>query len=91
MLNAEEPIQVVVPLDTWVQFEVLLRKATDPTGRVAVWQDGVLVIDVQNVQTTMSDVIQWDAGGSSDSVIPSPATVFLDDAAISLVRVGTSQ
>jgi hypothetical protein len=91
LMNAEEPIQTVVPLDTWVQFEVLLRKATDATGRIAVWQDGVLVIDVQNVQTTLSDVVQWDAGGASDSVIPSPATVFLDDAAISLIRVGTGQ
>jgi hypothetical protein len=87
--NVEEPIPAPVPLDTWVQFEVLLRKAPDTTGRIAVWQNGTLVIDEPAVITAPTDWVEWDAGGSSDDVAPSPALVYIDDAAISLTRVGT--
>ena len=89
--NAEELFPVVVPVDTWVQFEVLFRKGSDQTGRVAVWQDGVPVIDVTGVPTTVTDFIQWDAGGSSDDIVPASASIYIDDAAISLVRVGPGQ
>jgi hypothetical protein len=89
MTNLEEVVPVPVPLDTWVQFEVLLHKAADASGRVAVWQDGVLVVDWQAVISAPTDWVEWDAGGSSDGVAPSPAVLYIDDAAISLARVGT--
>jgi hypothetical protein len=86
--NTEEPIPTPVALDTWVHFEVFFRKAATATGRVAVWQDGVLVIDNPNVVTAATDWVQWDAGGASDNIMPSPAVVYVDDATISLTSVG---
>ena len=41
------------------------------------------------VVTAPTEWGQWDAGGGSNDVAPSPATVYLDDATISLSRVGT--
>ena len=39
--NLRQVTPVPFPLDTWVQLEVYLSKATGPTGEVTVWQDGV--------------------------------------------------
>jgi hypothetical protein len=87
-VNVEQAVPVPVPLATWVHFEVLLRKAADATGRIAVWQDGALILDDPNVATAETDWVQWDAGASSDDVAPTPASIYLDDAAISLSRLG---
>jgi hypothetical protein len=72
-----------------VQFEVLLRKAADSTGQIAVWQNGLLILNEPAVATAPNDWIEWDVGGSSDDITPLPAPVYVDDAAISLVRLGT--
>jgi Polysaccharide lyase len=87
-VNMQEVNPMPVPLDTWVQFEVYFVKATDLTGQIQVWQDGALIIDHLGVQTVKNDWLQWDAGGACDALTSSPATVYVDDAAISTVRVG---
>jgi hypothetical protein len=87
-INVEQANPIPVPIGRWFQFEVLLRKAADATGHVAVWQDGVLILDDPNVPTAPTDWVQWDAGGSSGDIVPSPATIYIDDAAISLSRIG---
>jgi hypothetical protein len=88
--NLEQAVPVPVPIATWVHFEVFLRKAADATGEVAVWQDGVSILDRRNVATAATDWMQWDAGASSNDVTPPTAVVYVDDAAISLSRLGTS-
>lgn len=84
--NYRQPVPVTFPVDTWVQLEVYLAKATDASGEIAVWQDGTLIFDYTGATTT-NDWIQWDAGGASDELTPSPAAVYLDDAAISTTRL----
>jgi hypothetical protein len=88
--NLEQALPAPVPVATWVHFEVFLRKAADATGEVAVWQDGVSILDRRNVMTAATDWVQWNAGVSSDDVAPPAAVVYVDDAAISLSRLGTS-
>lgn len=88
-LQQTNPAPVPVPLDAWVQIEVFLSKATDPSGEVAVWQDGTLILQRSGVATAPNDWVQWDVGGASDNILPSPADVYLDDAAISLIRLGS--
>jgi hypothetical protein len=88
--NTEQLVPIPVPVDAWVHFEVMMRKAADATGEVAVWQDDAPILDIQNVITTPTDRVQWDAGGSSDSLVPPTGVVYVDDAAISLMRLGTS-
>jgi hypothetical protein len=89
--NFEQPAPVPVATETWVHFEIFYRKAADATGRITVWQDGAQILDVTNAITAPTDAVQWDAGGGSNDIAPSPATVFLDDATISLSRVGTDR
>jgi hypothetical protein len=91
MMNLEQANPVPVPVATWVHFEILYRKAADATGRITVWQDGVQILDLPNLVTAPTEMIQWDAGGGSNDIAPSPATVYLDDATISLSRVGVGQ
>jgi Polysaccharide lyase len=87
--NWRQTVPVPVPVDTWVQFEVYFVKATDASGQVQVWQDGTLILERVGVSTLANDWLQWDAGGACDALTSSPATVYVDDAAISTVRVGT--
>jgi hypothetical protein len=91
MMNLEQANPVAVPVATWVHFEILYRRAADATGRITIWQDGVQILDLPNLVTAPTEMIQWDAGGGSNNVAPSPATVYLDDATISLSRVGVGQ
>lgn len=86
--NVGQPVPTPVLLATWVHFEVYLRKATDATGQVTVWQDGVMIINNPNVVTAPTDWVQWDTGAASTDILPTPAVIYVDDAAISLSRVG---
>ncbi|HEY4185177.1 MAG TPA: heparin lyase I family protein [Polyangia bacterium] len=80
---------VVVPTDRWIHFEFLLVKATDATGRISIWQDDVNIIDAQNIITAETDWVQWDVGAASNNMDPVPAAIYMDDAAISLSRLGS--
>jgi hypothetical protein len=75
------------PIGVWVQLEVLFRKASDSTGRFAVYQDGALLIDVSGVRTAPNDWLRWAVGSASSNIAPTPADLYVDDAAISLARV----
>jgi hypothetical protein len=57
---------------------------------VAVWQDGVLILDRANVVTARTPLVVWEAGVGSDDVVPVPAAIYVDDAAISLHRLGNT-
>ena len=70
-----------------MQLEVYLSKATGPTGEVTVWQDGVQILERSNIATVSNDWVQWDAGGAADAS-SLPASVYMDDAAISLAPIG---
>jgi hypothetical protein len=86
--NVESAIPAPVPTGRWVHFEVLMQKATDDTGRVAVWQDDALILEANGVTTTENDWMEWNAGAASNDLNPSPGVVYVDDAAISLSRLG---
>jgi hypothetical protein len=87
--NTRQLTPVPFPLDTWTRLEVYLSKATGPTGELTVWQDGVQILQKMNIATVSNDWVQWDAGGAADATtLPSPASIYMDDAAISLVPLG---
>lgn len=76
-----------VPLGTWIHFEVLLRKATGNDGAIAVWQDGQPILTVNGVATVENDWMEWSIGGAADDV---SGAIYVDDATISLTRVGAA-
>ena len=76
-----------IPVGRWVHVEVLYRRSATKSGRVAVWQDGVLLFDQDGVQTTTAGDVQWSVDNYTDQISPSPATIYADDAAISTKRI----
>jgi len=76
-----------VPIGAWFQIEVLYSPRTDETGRILVWLDDRLVYDLEDRRTAGSANVIWNPCNVGEDIQPSPPILYLDDAAISLVRV----
>lgn len=78
-----------VPTDQWFQIECFYKKSMDASGQVIVWQDGEEIINISDIQTTLSDnTIYWSVNHYTDYILPNPSRIFIDDAAISTQRLG---
>lgn len=77
-----------VPIAQWFQIEAFLRAVDDDSGRLSVWLDGVKVFDVIDRPTVPSSFVEWSVGGVTESILPTTATLFVDDAAITTQRLG---
>jgi hypothetical protein len=78
-----------ISVGQWVHLEAYLRQSSSFGGQITVWQDGVEILNQNNVKTRypyMGD--EWAPSSYSGSISPSPATIYFDDAAISTVRLG---
>lgn len=76
-----------VPVRRWFHIEAFLRQASTATGRLTVWQDGLQLWDLPNVKTKYPGGDQrWSVNNYSDGITPSPATLYIDDATISVSR-----
>jgi hypothetical protein len=76
-----------VPVGQWFQVEAFFRAATDDTGRLMVWFDGTLIYDLTE-PTVTSEFVEWSVGSIAEIITPAPATLYVDDAAISTSRLG---
>jgi hypothetical protein len=73
----------------WFHLEAYLRQSSAFTGQIIVWQDGVEIFNQNNVKTRYStSANDWSINNYGDHVVPSPFTMYFDDAAISTARVG---
>lgn len=77
-----------IPVDRWVHVEAFYRRATDGTGRIAIWQGGTKIYDVAGVRTALTEYTDWSLTNYTDRITPSTATLYIDDAAISTRRLG---
>jgi Polysaccharide lyase len=78
-----------LPHDQWVHIEAYYQKATNETGKVIVWQDGVEIFNLADVQTTMEDnTVYWSVNHYTDYILPNPSSIYIDDVAISTERIG---
>ncbi len=72
-----------IPAGQWFKVDAFYQCAGDGTGRVAIWQDDTLLFDLPNVQTRYADGdCQWSVNNYSNGVSPTPAVIYIDDAAI---------
>ena len=71
-----------LPAERWVHVEAYYEKAADRGGRVAVWQDGTKILDVDGVQTANSDDLGWAVINYGQGISPSPVRIVVDDARI---------
>jgi hypothetical protein len=70
----------------WTNVTAYLRRATDDSGRITIWQDGVLLFDVNHVQTAFADNVHWGIGNYTDDISPSDPMIYADDAEIRDVK-----
>ena len=77
-----------VPIGVWFHVEMLVKASTDATGSMAVWQDGVRVLGVDNYVTAPSDQLAFGVGNIATAISPTLASIWIDDAAISTQRLG---
>ncbi|HVV53568.1 MAG TPA: heparin lyase I family protein [Polyangia bacterium] len=75
-----------VPIGRWFQVEALYRNAGDDTGEVAVWLDGQLNYDLHR-PFGANGTVYWTVGSKTEGLSPAESVIYLDDAAVSLVRV----
>jgi hypothetical protein len=79
-----------------VHLEAYLHQSSGFDGRLTLWQDGQQLFDFQDVRTCYDNPTfnswrcdnLWSLNNYSDGLSPNPATIYVDDAAISLTRLG---
>lgn len=72
-----------VPIGRWFEISAVLHKATNATGFFTVAQDGVTVVDQRNFGTVVNaDSVMWNVGSAALALQPTPAVIYVDDAAI---------
>ena len=78
-----------VPIAQWFQIEVFYRNVGDDTGRFTLWLDGRINYDIQR-PFGLSSATYWSPCSSTEGLSPTPSDLYVDDAAVSLVRVGAT-
>lgn len=79
---------LVVPVGVWFQIEAYYRNAPDLTGRVTYWLNGQQIVDVSGQAMSPTPWVAWDAVNVGENLSPTPVSLFIDDCAVSLTRVG---
>jgi hypothetical protein len=82
-------VAMPVPIGRWFQIEVFFRNAADDSGRFTVWLDGQLYYDLQR-PTKTSDLVYWSPCNITEDLVPPQSAIYVDDAAVSLVRLTPS-
>jgi hypothetical protein len=76
-----------VPIGRWFHVEAYLRQASDSTGRLTIWQDGVELFDMVDVKTKyVGGDERWSVNNYSNGLLPSLATLYVDDATVATER-----
>jgi hypothetical protein len=82
---------VPVPVGRWFNVQAFYQCDGSGAGRVAIWQDGTQLWDIQNVNTRYADGdCQWSVNNYSSGLTPATATIYVDDAAISTTPFGNA-
>lgn len=71
-----------VPIGKWVHFEFYFKRAAAATGRIQLYQDGVLLVDLTDLITDDSDWGRWYVGDYSKGLKPPDSTLYVDDVSI---------
>jgi hypothetical protein len=80
-----------IPVRQWTHLEVYLRQSSAFDGQIIVWQDGVELFNVNSVRTRYpapNGANEWSVNNYSEIIVPSPTTIYIDDAAISTACLG---
>lgn len=74
-----------IPVGRWTHLQVYLRQSSGFDGQVVVWQDGAELFNMNGVRTRYkaeNGANEWSVDNYSDGILPSPTTIYVDDAEI---------
>jgi hypothetical protein len=72
-----------IPIGSWFHIEMFLKRASDATGEVQVYQDGVSALHLAGLVTDDSKWGQWFVGNLAANLNPPTSKVYVDDVTIS--------
>jgi hypothetical protein len=73
-----------VPVGQWFNIESYLRQSDAYSGQIIVWQDGTEIFNKDMVRTKhLNGDERWSVNNYSNSLNPSTASLYIDDAVIS--------
>lgn len=71
------------PTDRWVNITGAFFAASDETGYVEIYQDGIKIFDVKGIPTKPGGKnVYWSVNSYADRIAPDPATIYLDNISI---------
>jgi hypothetical protein len=68
-----------IPIGSWFRIEIFLKRASDNTGRFTLLQDGVVIVDLNGLETDDTPWGEFFVGNLASSLVPSDVTVYVDD------------
>lgn len=82
---------LVVPDQQWVHLEIFLKQSSEFDGQIIVWQDGQEIYNIDGIRTKFENSFNsWSVNSYGAGISPSTFTVYVDDAAISTKRLGST-
>ena len=81
-----------IPVGHWTHLEVYLRQSSAFDGQIVVWQDGIELFNLNNVRTrypASNGANEWSVNNYSAIIVPSPTTIYIDDAVIRTACIGS--
>jgi hypothetical protein len=78
----ERPQPLAVPIGAWFHIELLLRRAADASGEIALYQDGEELFRATDIITDDAKWGLWYVGNWTDRLSPVQFTVYVDDVTI---------
>lgn len=91
LADVQAPADDVVPVGRWTHIEAYFEYAPPQSTHITIWQDGNQVMDLRNLGPASSDHLYWAIGNGANGLAPPVSTIYVDDAAISTVRLGPGQ
>lgn len=77
---------VPIPIGRWFHLEARYVQSASNNGRITFWQDGVQILDVENVVTILEGNAIWGIGNYTNHIVggtvDGTATVYFDDAMV---------
>jgi hypothetical protein len=71
-----------VPIGKWFYIGVYLKRASDATGEIIVYQDKEKIVNSANLMTDNTPYGQWYIGNLATNLSPPEYTLYIDDVSI---------
>jgi hypothetical protein len=81
--SIRSPDPIAVPQDEWFQLQFYWRRASEPSGEVALYLNGALVSSRSDIITDDSGWGQWYVGNLAQMLTPVDSELYVDDVTIS--------